>query len=178
MLIIIALTAHEAAHIISALILKIQFDKFKITLFGYNLKTDLENINLIKKLFLFLSGPACNLLLFIIFKNTSNSNFADINIFLAIINMIPIVPLDGGNICKSVLEIFLDLKSVCRYMIMTNTFFIVCFLVIIHMYESYLYFLLILMALKGILEENRNLIEKSISRNYNIIKFKKHTKIK
>jgi len=58
-------------------------------------------------------------------------------------------------------------------MIMTNTFFIVCFLVIIHMYENYLYFLLILMGLKGILEENRNLIEKSITKNYNSIRLKK-----
>lgn len=173
MLIIIALSAHEAAHIMSALLLRIQFDKFKITLLGFNLDADLENIALIKKLFLFLSGPACNLLLYFIFKNTANTEFADVNVFLAIVNMIPIVPLDGGNVCKSVLEIFLDLKAVCRYMIMTNTFFIICFLVIIHMYENYLYFLLILMALKGILEENRYLIEKSIRKNYNITRLKK-----
>lgn len=173
MLIIIALSAHEAAHIISAIFLKIKFDRFKITLFGYNFNADLESIVLIKKILLFLAGPACNLMLYIIFKNTVNAKFANVNLFLAIINMIPIVPLDGGNLCKAVLEIFLDIKSVCRYMIMTNTFFIICFLVIIHIYEKYLYFLLILMALKGILEENRCLIEKSIRRNYNIIKLKK-----
>lgn len=173
MLIIIALSAHEAAHIISALLLRIQFEKFKITLFGFNLNADLESIALIKKLFLFLSGPACNLLLYLIFKNTVNSEFANVNAFLAIVNMIPIIPLDGGNVCKSVLEVFLDIKAVCRYMIMTNTFFIICFLVIIHMYENYLYFLLILMALKGILEENRYLIEKSITRNYSLIRLKK-----
>ena len=173
MLIIIALSAHEAAHIISALLLRIQFEKFKITLFGFNLNADLESIVLIKKLSLFLSGPACNLLLYLIFKNTVNNEFANVNAFLAIINMIPIIPLDGGNVCKSVLEVFLDIKAVCRYMIMTNTFFIVCFLVIIHMYENYLYFLLILMALKGILEENRYLIEKSITRNYGLIRLKK-----
>ncbi len=171
MLIIIALSVHEAAHLISAVILKIQLNKFKITLFGYNLNTDLENIALIKKLFLFLSGPACNLILYFIFRNTDYSRFADINLFLAKVNMIPIVPLDGGNICKSVLEIFLDLKAVCRYMIMTNTFFIISFLVVIHMHENYLYFLLIVMSLKGILEENRYLIEKSIRRNFiNIFK--------
>jgi len=173
MLILIALAAHEAAHLISAVILNIQFAKFKITLFGFNLNTDLEKVAFIKKLFLFLSGPVCNICLFLIFKNTKYNHFADINLFLAIVNMIPIVPLDGGNICKSVLEVFLDLKAVCRYMIMTNTFFIVCFLVIIHTYENYLYLLLILMGLKGILEENRYLIEKSIRKNYNLIKFNK-----
>lgn len=173
MLIIIALAAHEAAHLIAAAILKVKLDKIRITLFGFNLNTDLENISFVKKLFLFSSGPACNTILYFIFKNTKFNNFADINLFLAIINMVPIIPLDGGNISKSVLEIFLNLKSVCRYMIMTNTFFIVCFLVIIHMYENYLYFILILMGLKGILEENRFLVEKSIKKSYNIIKYKK-----
>lgn len=173
MLILIALAAHEAAHLISAVVLKIRFDKFKITLFGFNFDADLESIAFIKKIVLFLSGPACNLGLYLLFKNTKYAEFAGVNIFLAIVNMIPIVPLDGGNICKSVLEVFLSLKAVCRYMIMTNTFFIVLFLVIIHMYEDYLYFLLILMALKGILEENKTLIEKSIKRNYNLFKLKK-----
>jgi Zn-dependent protease len=169
MLILIALSVHEAAHIISALLLGIRFGKFKITLLGFNLNADLERNALLEKLFLFLSGPACNLLCYFIF----NKDFAEANLFLTTVNMIPIVPLDGGNICKSVLELFLDLKAVCRYLIMTNTFFIVCFLVIIHMYENYLYFLLILMALKGILEENRCLIEKSIRRKYNLYRIKK-----
>ncbi len=173
MLILIALAFHEAAHLISAVILNIKFDKIKITLFGFNLNTDLEKVAFIKKLFLFSAGPACNICLFFAFKNTRYNNFADINLFLAIINMIPIVPLDGGNICKGVLEIFLNLKAVCRYMIMTNTFFIVCFLIIIHVSENYIYLLLILMGLKGILEENRYLIEKSIRKNYNLIKIKK-----
>lgn len=177
MLILLALTAHEAAHLLCAIILGIEFNKFKITLFGFNFDAYLDHEKFYKKLILFLSGPSCNILLYLIFKNSKYNSFADINAFLAAINLVPIVPLDGGNICKSILEIFLNIKSVCRYMIMTNTFFIVCFLVIIHMYENYLYFILILMALKGIVEENQNLIEKSIRKNY-LIKFSKYKKNK
>jgi len=170
MLIIFALGAHEIAHLFSAVILNIKFDKVKITLFGFNFNADLENIYYVKKIILFIAGPVCNACLYLGFRNTIYCNFANINIFLASINMIPIVPLDGGNLCKSILEIFLDSKSVCRYMIMTNTFFIVCFLIIIYMYRNYLYFLLIIMALKGIIEENSHLLEKSIRLSYN--KFK------
>lgn len=173
MFIFIALAAHEAAHLVAAVILNIKFDKFKITLFGFNFNADLESIAFIKKIILFSSGPACNTFLFLILRNSEYNEFANINLFLAIVNMIPIVPLDGGNICKSVLEIFLGLNAVCRYMIMTNTFFIILFLVIIHLYKNYLYFLLILMSLKGILEENKTLIEKSIKKNFNLIKLKK-----
>ena len=143
MLILIALASHEAAHLISSVILNIKMDKFKVTIFGFNINTDLEQVGFFKKLLLFLAGPACNIFLFLLFKNTAYNNFAQANLFLAIVNMLPVVPLDGGNICKSVLQIFLDLKSVCRYMIMTNTFFIVCFLIIIHIHEDYLFFILI-----------------------------------
>ena len=170
MLILTALAAHEAAHLISAVILNIKMDKFKVTLFGFNINTDLEQVGFFKKLLLFSAGPACNIFLFLLFKNTAYNNFAQANLFLAIVNMLPVVPLDGGNICKSILQIFLDLKSVCRYMIMTNTFFIVCFLIIIHVHEDYLFFILIIMSLKGILEENRYLIEKSIRKKYNSFK--------
>jgi Zn-dependent protease len=165
------LTAHEAAHLFSAVLLNIKFDKVKITLFGFTFNADLESTVFLKKLILFMSGPVCNACLYIGFRNSNYSSFANINLFLACINMIPIVPLDGGNICKSILELFLDMKSLCRYMIMTNTFFIVCFLTIIYFYKNYIYFLLIVMALKGIIEENRNMLEKSIRLNYRNMKY-------
>lgn len=171
MLIIIALAAHEAAHLFAAVLLKIKFDKVKITLFGFNLNANLDNTAFHKKVLLFISGPVCNACLYLVFRSSMNQNFANINLFLACINMIPVVPLDGGNICKSVLELFVDIKSLCRYMIMTNTFFIVCFLSIIYMYKNYIYFLLIVMALKGIIEENRNLMEKYIHQSYRKFKY-------
>ncbi len=171
MLVIIALAAHEAAHLFSAVLLNIKFDKVKITLFGFTFNADLESSSFLKKLILFVSGPVCNACLYLGFRNSNYSDFANINLFLACINMIPIVPLDGGNLCKSLFELFLDMKTLCRYMIMTNTFFIVCFLTIIYIYKNYIYFLLIVMALKGIIEENRNMLEKSIRLNYRNMKY-------
>lgn len=164
---IIALAAHEVSHVFSAILLNVGFSKVRITLFGFNLNANLDDISYIKKIILFFSGPACNLCFYFGFKNTEYFDFANINLFLAYMNLIPIVPLDGGNICKTILEIFLEMKTVSRYIIMTNTFFILCFIIIIHTYENYLYFLLIVMGLKGIVEENGNLLEKSIIIRYN-----------
>ena len=171
MLLVLALAAHEVAHLFSAVILNIKFQKVKITLFGFNINADLENIDLKRKIILFIAGPLCNACLYFGFKNTEYNDFASANIFLACVNMIPIVPLDGGNICKAILEIFLDLKSVSRYMIMTNAFFIVCFTIVIYTYGNYLYLLLIIMALKGIIEENRNMLEKCIKLSYRKMKY-------
>jgi len=165
-LVFIALTIHEVGHIIAAVILNIKFQMIKITLFGFNLKANLDKIKLIDKTILFFAGPFLNIVMFFIFQNTEYNAFAEINIFLAYINMIPIVPLDGGNICKAMLEKIIGSSSVCRYMIMTNCFFIVCFSVIICIYHNYLYFLLIIMAARGIMEENRFILENKIKFNY------------
>ena len=164
--IVIALTIHEVGHLIAASILNIKFQRIKITLLGFNLSADLENISLFKKNIIFFAGPFLNILVFCILRYTEYYSFAEINLFLSLINMIPIVPLDGGNICKSVLESIIDCNSVCRYMIMTNCFFIVCFLVIIYMYKNWFYLLLIVMAVRGIIEVNRYMLEKSIKYNY------------
>lgn len=166
MALIIALAAHEVAHLFSAVLLNIRFSKVKITLFGFNFDADLDNVSHLKKNLLFFSGPACNLILYFGLKNTEYFYFANTNLFLAYMNLIPIVPLDGGNICKTIMEIFLPKKAVSRYIIMTNAFFLVCFITIIYIYKNYLYFLLVVMGLKGIVEENRYLLEKSISIRY------------
>jgi len=173
-LIIIALTIHEIGHLVAAIILKIKFQRLKITLFGFNLNANLESVNFTNKIMLFYAGPFINLVVFFILANSEYHNFASINLFLACINLIPVVPLDGGNICKAILEKILKGNSVNRYMIMTNCFFIVCFLIIIYNRLSWIYFLLIIMAIRGIIEENRYLFEKSIKHNY----YKKFREIK
>ncbi|MDD2493825.1 MAG: hypothetical protein PHE29_01395 [Tissierellia bacterium] len=166
MTIVIALTIHEFGHLIAAFLLKIKLQRFKITLFGFNLSADLENIKLYKKNILFFAGPFSNIIVFCILKYTKYYNFAQINLFLSLINMIPILPLDGGNICKTILDSIIDSISVCRYMIMTNCFFIVCFLVLFYFYKNWLYILLIIMAVRGIVNEDRHLLEKNIKLNY------------
>ncbi len=107
-LIVIALTIHEVGHLVAALILRIKFQRIKITLFGFNLNANLESIKLSKKIMLFFAGPFLNLVMFFVLADTEYNSFANANIFLAGVNMIPVVPLDGGNICKSILEKILD----------------------------------------------------------------------
>jgi stage IV sporulation protein FB len=170
---IIALLAHEVSHVFSAILLNIEFTKVKITIFGFNLNANLDRISPAKKIILFFAGPAFNLCLYFGFRNTEYFKFANMSLFLAYINLIPIVPLDGGNICKTVLEVFLDTRTVSGYITMTNAFFILYLIIIIHVYKNYLYFLLVCMGLKGIVDENRYLLEKSVLNKYHLIKAEK-----
>lgn len=172
MLLILALIAHEVSHVFSAILLNIEFSKVKITLFGINLNAHLDNVSHAKKIILFFAGPLCNLCFYFGFRNTEYFCFANMNLLLAYINLFPIVPLDGGNICKTILEVFLDTRTVSGYITMTNAFFILFFIIIIYIFKDYLFFLLVVMGLKGIVEENSYLLEKSIIAVYNKINTK------
>ena len=63
----------------------------------------------IKWLLIFLAGPISNIILAIIFKNVTM--VYTINLALAIINLIPIYPLDGYNIFEIILKVLIKDKK-------------------------------------------------------------------
>lgn len=170
--IIISLTVHEVAHIFAAIILRIKFSKVKVTIFGFNLNANIDNTSFVKKFILFFAGPLANITLYIFFKFKGQNDLSQVNIFLAFINLIPIIPLDGGNICKSFLELFCSTTSACRYMIFTNWFFSICFLFMIYLYRNWIFLILSIMSIKGIMETNKFILEKNIKFSYNNLRSK------
>lgn len=164
--VVIALIIHETGHLIAVIFLGIKFRRIKITLFGFNINVDLEELSFVKKFILFFSGPLFNLLMCFASAERGYVEFADINRFLFCANLMPVMPLDGGNICKSVLEAFLDKERVCRYMLFTNMFFIACFAASAVVFRGYVYIVLIVMALSGMREEKKLMLERDIRRSF------------
>lgn len=114
---------HEIGHLCSGLALGVKPKMMKMTPFGFQItfKTCLEDYNqkrgqgnevCIKKIVIYLAGPMINLFLvlvcllwkaeLIIPKETIIYS----NLLLAIFNLLPIYPLDGGRILKEVVHIF------------------------------------------------------------------------
>lgn len=91
---------HEMAHIFIGTICGAKVSKLKLSLAGVNINFDKNVINLnisnFKKILIYLAGPISNFILAAMFRDIKM--VFEINIFLGILNLIPIYPLDGYNI--------------------------------------------------------------------------------
>jgi stage IV sporulation protein FB len=109
-----SIVMHEVSHIIVASIFGQRIYSIKILPMGFSANIDGELGNRLFKIFVLLAGPLINILLCGLFLIIS-SNFSFqkdtitmlflINFYLFILNILPVLPLDGGNIIRELLAI-------------------------------------------------------------------------
>lgn len=156
---------HEIGHFIAAFIIHAKIIKFRISLFGINMQINTNDLSLNKKLALFFSGPFVNLLIMVYFYNIFY-DIAYINIFLSLINLLPIVPLDGGNVLKSLLEQYVKRKYVYRITLIVNIIFLIIAAYCFYLSFNIMYLAISSMALKGILQEKNLILEEKLKNTY------------
>lgn len=110
---------HELGHLFMGYILGFKPSEMEIMPFGffiklianykdYNKKIGKSNLVQLKTIFVAIAGPAVNLI-FIIFARMDIVIY--INLIILVLNLIPIFPLDGGRIIKSLSKICFKEKT-------------------------------------------------------------------
>ncbi|MBS4535863.1 hypothetical protein GOQ29_09575 [Clostridium sp. D2Q-14] len=106
------LLIHEISHLIIALINKVKVKEINIFHFGAMIKFEYNlGIDPIKEIIISLAGPMTNLILLILSyiliyiypESQIIDFFIEINALLFTINILPILPLDGGRIIRGIL---------------------------------------------------------------------------
>lgn len=95
---------HELGHILAGISLGLKITKINITILGFSI--EFENYGKerrINRIIIDSAGPAINLIIAIMAVILGIAELFYINLVLLIVNLLPIFPLDGGRILKTVL---------------------------------------------------------------------------
>lgn len=120
---------HELCHVVSAILLKIKIRNIELFPFGGVARIDnLDYMGTYREIIINIAGPLFNaataifLLLIKGFRvSTLYLNQAvSINIMLAVFNMLPGLPLDGGRILRAALNCFIGFKKATRVAIISG----------------------------------------------------------
>ena len=124
---------HELGHLVAGLILKFKPEEVKLTPVGLQIRFKIDSreynekikearsLN-IKKAIIALAGPLTNLIIAVVTiiigyfnANIQNTYIYQIiiyaNFLIAMFNLIPIYPMDGGRVLKELLKIFIGSKK-------------------------------------------------------------------
>lgn len=123
---------HELAHILVGLALGLKVSGINMNIFGFSAQLySYQSKKSYIKIITYLAGPIFNLICGIIFcfckiEKDLALNLIYTNFTLCAVNLLPILPLDGGKILKEVLKKFLGNKNASISMnIITKTFLII-----------------------------------------------------
>lgn len=154
---------HEAAHMLVASIFGKSIESFNISLFGVSITFKREHYSIsnkitdrgtcIKNILIYLAGPVSNFILAIIFEKIKI--VFDINLFLCVVNLIPIYPLDGYNILKNILLFKYDeeeiekIISIINYIFFISLFILGALSIIVLYNPSLILFLIYILIIKS-----------------------------
>lgn len=125
------MTIHEFAHYLASIVIGLKGESITFSAFGVNLKLRNKLLSsLSDEIILYGSGPLINGILALIAVILDNTTFYRINISLFIMNLLPIIPLDGGMIALRLLSYYFGLNTSKKILKVFSSMIAVIFLAV------------------------------------------------
>lgn len=103
LIVMVSLIFHELGHISLILLFRYPIETLRLSLFGFSLKLKETQQFFYKDFLIYSGGIFVNLFIFLV---VPNYEVRQIQFFLILLNILPIYPLDGFNIFKTLLSYF------------------------------------------------------------------------
>ncbi len=153
---LIVTVMHEYAHAFIAKKLGYQIKNIKLLPFGVSLNLQNTSMEPRDEVLVALAGPALNIILYIcclalwwMFPITYGylSLFAYANLITAVINLVPVFPMDGGRVLVGILSAKYNRTIVKKFVYVINIAFSVCLFICFFAFIKYANFTLLFMAI-------------------------------
>lgn len=116
---------HEIGHVLMSKIFKCHLKKFTMSIFGFSAEiSDVEYLKFYQQILIYLAGPLTYFVSFFflfIFKENEIINlyqyqkYMESNLTLALFNLIPLYPLDGGRIIDAIYKKYFPVRESILY---------------------------------------------------------------
>jgi len=121
---------HELAHVFAAGLLGIKLKQIELLPFGVTARFKTEEFRPRDEIIFSMAGPFLNLCLFALALYFKNNFLIIINACLFITNSLPIIPLDGGRVVRSILTIRWGVVKAYNFTKMLSKIFIAIFVIV------------------------------------------------
>lgn len=98
-----AMLIHELGHIIAIKTLGCDIHKTQLYGLGANIDFNMPHLSALYEVIIYSAGPIMGFITALLGRSLGLKLFANFSCSLSIINLIPALPLDGGNILKTIL---------------------------------------------------------------------------
>ena len=163
----VSIICHELVHILIAKIMGFKLIELHFGIFGMSANIAfLGKVKVLSRVLFYISGPLMNFFIAEVFKNI-NYEVTYINVALGIFNLLPIIPLDGGEILLELVKAFIGRDQASEIILcFTKIFlFIISILyaaILIEVKNIFLVFLLLFLWYLYYIEDEKWMLYKKV----------------